>query len=345
MSNRHCAIYRESDIFNHLSGIDFNDEHALLTLSGSGNLLLGERPQRDGAEQAYLQAFFLGKLHGFLGDAGGTAEGHDHVVVVLVEVGGLEAHLVVANLLVLLLQMQVALLHHLRGELERRDDIGLAVLRAAGGSPGALLQDFFLGATGLERRQHHLLHHLSYDTVGKNHGGVAIFECELEGQVDEVGHLLHAVRGERDDVVVAITTAARSLEIVALRGLDGTQSGAATLHVYKHARQLGTSHVGNAFLHQGNTRRRRRGKHLLTCTGTAVDHVDGCHLALGLQHHHAGGLPRLQLGERLNHFTLRSDRIAEISVSTATNGCMGYRLIAFHQYNFFFCHLYSTFFL
>ena len=44
---------------------------------------------------------------------------------------------------------------------------------------------------------------------------------------------------------------------------------------------------------------------------------------------HARRFPRLQGGQRFQHLALRGDGVAEISVASAADGCMGYRFVAF----------------
>ena len=98
------------------------------------------------------------------------------------------------------------------------------------------------------------LHHLTDDTIAQNHGGVAILEGQLKGEIYEISHLLNTRRSQHDDLIVAITTTACSLELVTLRGLDRSQTGTATLNVHKHTRYLSTSHISDTLLHQSDTR-------------------------------------------------------------------------------------------
>ena len=184
-------------------------------------LLLGEGPQCDGTEQSGLYAFLACQLDGFLCDACCAAERHDHDVGI-VELDGLVAHFAFLYCAVFLLKMQVALFHGLRHKLQRGYDVGLAVACAACRCPRTFANDLFLCAAGFLLRQHHLLHHLSDDTVAKNHCGVAVTERQGEGKVHEIGHLLNRVGGKDNDVVVAIAATACGLQIVALRGLDGS---------------------------------------------------------------------------------------------------------------------------
>ena len=302
------------------------------------DLLLGERPEGDGTEQAYPDALLTGTLNALLGDARRTAERHDHILRV-VHQRGLVAHLRLPYLPVFLLQGDIALLHHLGLQLQRREDVGLARLGPAHRCPGTLPGNLLLRAAGLHGWQHHLLHHLSDDTVAEDHRRIAVLESQLEGEVHEVCHLLHRGGRQHDDIVVAVATAAGGLEIVTLRGLDGAQSGTASLHVDHHSGNLRTCHVGDALLHQRHTGTRRGGDDALACARPAMHHVDSRHLALRLQHHHAGGLPGLEQGERLYNLTLWCDGIAEEAIRPTSYTGMGYRLIAFHQCHFLFlCH-------
>ena len=200
--------------------------------------------------------------------------------------------------------------------------------------PGTFGGDFLFGAAALVGRQHHFLHHLSDDAVGENHRRVAVFEGQFEGQVHKVGHLLHRVGCEDDEVVVAVAAAARGLVVVALRGLNGAQSRATALHVHNHAWHFSACHITNAFLHQGNADARRRGHHALARSAAAIEHIDGGHFAFCLQHHHASGLPWFEFGKGFKHLALRGDGIAEVTVASAADGSVGNGLVALHQEHF-----------
>ena len=120
------------------------------------------------------------------------------------------------------------------------------------------------------------------------------------------------------------------LEVVGLAGLDGTEARAAARDVDYERRKLGSGHVGYTLLHKADAGAGRGGHDALARGSTAVDHVDGCHFALGLQHHHAGGLPGLLGSEGFEHLRLRSDGIAEIAVGAAAYGGMGDGFVALH---------------
>ncbi len=154
-------------------------------------------------------------------------------------------------------------------------------------------------------------------------------------------HLLHRVGCEDDELVVAVATALAGLEIVALRGLDRTQTRAAALAVDHQARKLGTGQVAQPLGHERDAGARRRGHHPLTGRGTAVDHIDRRDLRFGLEHHHARAFPRLELHEGLHHLRLRSDRVAEITVATVANRRVGDHLVAFHQFYLFLHSLFE----
>ena len=303
--------------------------------------LAGEWPQRDGTEEAGPDALLASELDALLGNARRAAESHDQAVGV-VALLGLIAHLLSLYLAVLLLQVQVALLHDLRLQLKRGDDVRLAAARASRRGPRTFLEDFLLRAPRLERRQHHFLHHLADDAVAENHRRIAVAEGQREGQVDKVGHLLHRGRRQHDDVVVAVAAAARGLEIVALTGLDSSQAGAATLHIDNDAGYLGAGHIGNALLHERYAGARRGGQHPLAGASAAIEHIDGGHLALSLQDHHARGLPGLEGREGLNDFGLWCDGIAEEAIGPTPYGSAGKGLVAFHKHYVLF-HDYTVF--
>ena len=150
--------------------------------------------------------------------------------------------------------MNITLFHHLGLQFERGDDIWPASSYSSEGSPRITLHDLLISETRLHRWQHYLLHHLSDDTIGENHDGVTVTECQFEGKAHKVSHFLHTGRSEDNDIIVAVAAATRCLEIVALRGLNRTQPRAATLYVDDDTWNLCTSHITDALLHEGNTR-------------------------------------------------------------------------------------------
>ena len=83
---------------------------------------------------------------------------------------------------------------------------GSTIRRAAEGGPRVALLHLLVREAGLLVGENDLLHHLTDDTIGENHGRAAILERQLEGKVYEVCHLLDRVRGKHDDIVVAVAT-------------------------------------------------------------------------------------------------------------------------------------------
>jgi hypothetical protein len=65
--------------------------------------------------------------------------------------------------------------------------------------------------------------------------------------------------------------------------------------------------------------------------GTAINHVDGSDLTLGLQHNHTCSFPRHFFLEFLKHLTLRSDRVSEISVGAVADHRHGEGFVTLHQ--------------
>ena len=325
-----CApLYGQANVLDHLSGVDFHTQYALHALREFGNRRRGERPEGDGAQHAHADALLAAHLDGLEGDACGRAKGHNQVVGVL-RLVFLVAHLLLPDLLIFALQAQVVLFHSRRLQFEAGDDVLAAPLHTRG-CPGAFLDDFFVRAAGLEWGQYHLLHHLSDDAVAQYHHRVAVAEGQRETEVDKVGHLLHTGGSQHDDVVVAVASAARRLEVVALTGLDGAQAWASALYVDDEAGQFGTGHVRDALLHQGDARTAGRRHHSFTCGRTAVDHVDAGHFALCLQHHHARGFPGLFDGQCLQHFALWGDGVTKIAVASAAYGGVCDGLVTLHQ--------------
>ena len=293
-------------------------------------LLFGEGPQGDGAEQTCLDALAAQRVDSFLTHTGHTSEGHQQVVGVVTQIF-LVAHFSLADGGILLLHVEVALLHHVGVHFKRRENVGLAVFQSVSvDGPGTFGGNLFLSAAGLDGWQDDLLHHLADHTVRENHGRVAVFESQLKRQVNKVGHLLHRVRRQYNDVVVAIAAAHGSLAIVALTGLNGAQTGAAALYVDNQGRNLSRRHVADTFLHQGNTRTGGRSHDSLARTSAAIEHIDGGHFAFGLQHHHTARFPGLQFRQCFQHFRLWGNGITEVTVASAADGCVGNGLVSLH---------------
>ena len=103
-------------------------------------------------------------------------------------------------------------------------------------------------------------------------------------------------------MIVSVTAALAGLEVVRLTWLDGSEAGTSTHNVHDKGRKLGSSHIGQTFLHQADTRAGRRSHHPLSRAGSAIDHIDRRNLALSLENNHTGGLPRLLDGQSLKDF-------------------------------------------
>ena len=130
-------------------------------------------------------------------------------------------------------------------------------------------------------------------------------------------------------MIVAVAAALDALEIVALRGLDVAQTGAAAHHVDDDGGNTGACAVGNALLLQGHAGAGRRSDDAGAGTGSAVHHVDGRHLALGLQEAaadlgHTGG-------HVLRDLRLGSDGVAEEETGACANGSLRNSFAALHK--------------
>ena len=139
--------------------------------------------------------------------------------------------------------------------------------------------------------------------------------------------------------VVTVAAAAGSLIVVALSGLDGAQAGAATHHVDDNGRQLSATHIGDAFLLQGNSGRGRRGHNAHATAGSAIDHVDCSHLGFRLQEA-AADLGQMQR-QVFRNLVLRGDGVTEEVFTAGTNGGFGNGFIAFPKF-FLHCFLLSS---
>ena len=92
------------------------------------------------------------------------------------------------------------------------------------------------------------LHHLANDAVSEDHCRGAVDVSKIECIVHEVDRFLNGGRSEDDGMIIAVSAAAGRLEIVALGGLDGTESGAAANHVTNNAGKLSACKIGHALL-------------------------------------------------------------------------------------------------
>ena len=212
-------------------------------------------------------------------------------------------------------------------DVQRVNDIGLTLALGAGGSPG-LLGQFPLGhLTPLDG-----FHHLTDHAVSNHHNGVAVLISHVKGHLHIVSSFLNGSGSVNQVTIVAVAAAAGSLEIVTLCRLNGAQTGAATHHVDDNSRQLCATHIGDAFLLQGNSGRGRGGHDTHTAAGSAVDHVDGCHFGLGLQE--AAADLRQMVGQVLRNLVLGGDGITEEILTAGTNGGFGNRFVAFPQFFF-----------
>ncbi len=130
-------------------------------------------------------------------------------------------------------------------------------------------------------------------------------------------------------MVVAVAAALDALEIIALRGLDVAQSGAAAHNVQNYAGQLRTRAVADAFLLQGDAGAGGGSDGAHAGTGRAVDHVDCRNFAFRLQE--AAAHFRHTGGHILRNFCLRCNRIAEEESRASPDGRFSDRFAALHQ--------------
>ena len=110
MFNLYFAVYGQTYVFDHLSGVQFDGKHAFYLVGISGDHFLGERPQRDRAEQAELDTFRTGYFHHFLTDTGGRTE-CDQQIFGIFALELFVADFVFFDLPILGLEADVVLLH------------------------------------------------------------------------------------------------------------------------------------------------------------------------------------------------------------------------------------------
>ena len=197
----------------------------------------------------------------------------------------------------------------------------------AGSRPGLVQQ----GGIRLIVGHFHGLHHLADEAVAHDEHGVAVFVRQVEGLLGEFHRLLHGGGSQHQHAVVAVTAAPGGLIVVALCGLDGTQAGAAAHHVHDNAGQLRAHNIADAFLLQGNSRRRGAGHAASASARRAINHIDGRDFALRLQEASA-----LQLGQALGHIfgnlVLGGNGVAEEKAASGLDGRLSDRLVHFHKH-------------
>jgi len=239
------------DVVEHLSGVHFDYEQSGCglweLLGGVSDLFCGEWPEGDGSDPAGFYSDLSGLLNGGFNDSGGDAEG-DEDDLCIPEVVCLAADFVLPNFLVFGLEFEVVFFECAFFEPERADDVLGSVL-CAGERPVLGRQcgsRFFFEYDGF--------HHLPEDAVGEDDDGHSVEVGEVKGQGHRIGEFLDAGGCENDGSVVAVSTAACGLEVVALRGGDISESRAASHYVDDDGGQFGTGKVAEAFLHQADTR-------------------------------------------------------------------------------------------
>ena len=281
-----------------------------------------ERPERDGPDHADPFALVAEALDGALGDTRADAVGHDDHLGVVGEVG-LVADLVLLHEAELALELPVLLLLELGVEDQGVDRLGGPAF-GAGDGPGLLVV----------RRPHETvevdrLHHLAEDAVAEDDDRVAVLVRQVEGERHDLRQLLHRRGREDDGAVVAVTAAARGLEVVRLGPGDAPHTGAAAHDVDDDGGQLVGHQVGDALLleaHAGAARRRhgarsgRRG---------AEHHVDGGDLALRLDEHAADA--RQAPGHVLGDLVLGRDGVPEVVGAPGEDGRLAQGDVAAHE--------------
>lgn len=108
----------------------------------------------------------------------------------------------------------------------------------AGAGPGLLL--------GVDLEVNHLghlnrLHHLGDDAVGQEKDGHPVLLRLFKGEHHNIDCFLYRGGGVGQQMVVAVSAALDALKIVALRGLDIAQTGAAAHNVENDAGKLGAA--------------------------------------------------------------------------------------------------------
>ena len=288
------------------------------------------RPEGDWADEAELDALRTRLLHRCLADTGADAVCHeDDLSVVGLDV--LPALLIGLDRRVLLLEV-IHVGVGADGVVGVPDD--LLVLAGLAGADGPVIRvDVVLAHLG----QLDGLDHLADGGVGANQNGMTIFLRQIEGQVGQIGVLLHARRCKNDGAVIAVAAAAGQLPVVALALEDVAQAGADTHDVRDDRRDVVTAEVRDAFLLQGEAGAGGSGQRTRAAAGRAEEHVDAGKLGLRLDELTADLLHAP--GHILQNLRLRGDGIAaeETASSAKTGLCKG--LIAFHQY---FSHCFVT---
>ena len=209
--------------------------------------------------------------------------------------------------------------------------LGVVARLPAGAGPGLLLRvNLVVDHLGhLDR-----LHHLGDDAVSEEEDRHAVLFCLVKGKHHDVDGFLNGRRGIGQQVVVAVAAALDALEVVALRGLDVAEAGAAAHDVQDNAGELCTRAVADAFLLQADAGAGGRGDDACAGAGSAVYHIDCRNFAFRLEEAssdfgHTGG-------HVLGDFSLRGNGIAEEKACAGTNGGLCDRFASLHQSQ---CHI------
>ena len=204
-----------------------------------------------------------------------------------------------------------------------------SLVLVATGSPGLFSGVMLLYLVAAE---HNRLHHLTEKSVGKYHRGHSVLVRFVERFSHQVCHFLHGGRRKHEYLEIAMPQRLCRLPVIALRGLNSTQTRTAAHYIHDNAGKVGTSHVGHAFALQGNSRG-GAGSHAANAgTCAAIHHVDRRDLALSLQKN----APNLwhSLCHVRGNFSLRCDRITEKALAAGSyrGFCQGF--VALHQISF-----------
>ena len=165
---------------------------------------------------------------------------------------------------------------------------------------------------------------------------------QIEGLLCQLHRLLDGGRGEDQHPVVAVAAAAGGLIVVALRGLDGTETGAAANHVHDDAGQFCADDIADAFLLQGDSRTGGGGHDPRAGTGRAVDHIDRGDFALRLQETAALNL-RQTLGHIFRDLVLGGDGVTEEEAASGLDSGLGNGFVPLHEH--FLTHGFASSFI
>ena len=179
----------------------------------------------------------------------------------------------------------------------------------------------------------HALHHLALQPVGEHDRRRTPLGRHTERKNRKIAHLLRTGGSDGERLVVPVASALHCGSVVTLLRIDVSETGTSTVDVHDNRRELRSSKVGYALLHQGEPGAGRRRHAELSGGSRAEHHVHARRLALRL--HESAAKHRKPLCRPMRNLACRSDGIAEIEVATGIQRTHHDSFVSFYELNHF----------